>query len=87
MLALWKITSAWNHAPQPGADRDFARTFTLSDGAREVRSTVEFTRSSRKAGPNEARYTLDAYVDLEEPPPRRLLVGRDERVSVDEKAE
>jgi hypothetical protein len=86
-MALWKITSAWNHEPQPGSDRDFARSFTLSDGEHEVRSTVEFARPSGQAGPNEARYALDGYVDLEEPPPRRLLVGRDKRVSVEENAE
>jgi hypothetical protein len=86
-MALWKITSAWEQEPQPGSDRDFARSFTLSDGKREVQSTVEFARPSRRAGPYEARYALAAFVDHEEPPPRRLLVSRDERVSVVDDAE
>jgi hypothetical protein len=83
-MALWKITSAWEHELPPGSDSDFARSFTLSDGKREVQTTVEFARPSGKAGPNEARYALAAYVDVEEPPPRRLLVSRDERVSVED---
>jgi hypothetical protein len=65
LVALWKITSAWEHELPPGSDRDFARSFTLSDGEHEVQTTV----------------------DVEEPPPRRLLVGRDERVSVVDDAE
>ena len=86
-MALWKITSAWEQEPQPGSDCDFARSFTLSDGKREVQSTVEFARPSGRAGPNEARYALADFVDLEESPPRRLLVSRDEGVSVLEDAE
>ncbi len=83
-MALWKITSAWEHELPPGSDCDFARSFTLSDGEREVETTVEFARPSGKAGPNEARYALAAYLDLVEPPPRRLLVSQ--RVSVLENA-
>ena len=79
-MALWKITSAWEHELPPRSDRDFARSFTLSDGAREVQTTVEFALASGKAGANEARYALADYVDLVEPPPRRLLVSQ--RVSV-----
>ena len=86
-MAFWKITSAWEHELPPGSDRAFARSFTLSDGEREAQSTVEFARPSRGAGPNEARYALAAYVDVENPPPRRLLVSRDGRVSVVEDAE
>ena len=86
-MALWKITSAWEHELPPGSDRDFGRSFWLSDGEREVQTTVEFARPSGGAGPNEARYALAAYVDVEDPPPRRLLVGRDKRVSVVEDAE
>ena len=86
-MALWKITSAWEHELAPGSDSDFARSFTLSDGGREVQTTVEFARPSGKAGADEARYALAAYVDLVEPPPRRLVVGRDERVSVVDDAE
>ena len=79
-MALWKITSAWEHELPPGSGRDFARSFTLTDGAREVQTTVEFARPSGKAGANEARYALADYVDLVERPPRRLLVSQ--RVSV-----
>jgi hypothetical protein len=86
-MALWKITSAWEHELPPGSDCDFARSFTLTNGIREVQTTVEFARPSRRADANEARYALAAYVDVLEPPPRRLLVGRDERVSVVEGAE
>ena len=83
-MALWKMTSAWEHELPPGSDRDFAQSFTLSDGKREVQTTVEYVRPSGKVSPTEARYALAAYVDLVEPPPRRLLVSP--RVSVLERA-
>ena len=84
-MALWKITSAWEHELARGSDREVARSFTLSDGKREVKTTVEFARpSGGGAGANEARHALAAYRDLVEPPPRRLLVSQ--RVSVLERA-
>ena len=86
-MAYWKITGAWEHELPPGSDRDYVRSFTLSDGEREAETTVEFARPSRRAGPNEARYALAAYVDVEDPPPRRLLVSRDVGVSVVEDAQ
>jgi hypothetical protein len=48
-MALWKITSAWEHELPPGSDCDFARSFTLTNGVREVQTTVEFARPSRRA--------------------------------------
>jgi hypothetical protein len=41
-MAVGEVTNAWDHAPVGGADRDYARSFMLTDEKVDIQATVEF---------------------------------------------
>jgi hypothetical protein len=82
-MAVWKVVRAWDHPPVTGTDRDYARSFALTDGKVDTQATVEFA-----AGGSYPRIAMAAadvlkpYLEKEAKPPRRLVVARDGSISV-----
>jgi hypothetical protein len=68
--------------PEPGSDRDYARTYFLTRDGEETQTTVEFARGRRRGSPHRAVVALRAFLGSEDKPPRRLLVNRDDSVSI-----
>ena len=69
-------------APQ-GGDHDTAWTFSLERYHVSHQTTVEFVAGSgRVPSRHRAVVALRPFLELEEPPPRRLDVGRDGSASV-----
>jgi hypothetical protein len=73
----WKIDRAWDVEPVPGSDRDYAKTFVLSNGKDEVQTTVEYASRANDAGPAAAERIVRTFLAGPDTPPRRILVARD----------
>lgn len=82
-MAVWEVINAWDHAPVGGADRDYARSFMLTDGKVDTQATVEFAAGgSYPKIERAAADVLKPYLESEAKPPRKLVVARDGSVSV-----
>jgi hypothetical protein len=79
-VADWTVVKAWDHEPEPGSEREFAKSFLVSEGDREFHVTLEWvsrTAVGANAAGHAARRLLTTILENEEPPPRRVLVEPD----------
>ena len=70
--------------PNPGSDRQFARTYFLENtGTNEAcQTTVEFAAGRvTPANATRASKILEPYLARDTRPPRRLIVSREDQVS------
>ena len=72
----WKIEKAWDCAPVPGSDREYARAFILTRGTQRTETTIEFAAGGRSGSARLALNALRPYLPNESSPPRRLIVNR-----------
>jgi hypothetical protein len=84
-MTKWHVENAWMHDPRPGSDRDYAKSFVLSDGRRSIELTVEYAAPSSLAGSKHAEGIVRTFLD-DDSPPRLVLVDRQGQVTIIEPA-
>ena len=78
-MEWWKVTKARDYSNREPDRHDYTRTFFLKRGTEEVQTSIEFTDSRVTPDANAAGRILKPYLELEDVPPRRLLVNLDAR--------
>lgn len=77
-MLRWKVRRSWDEEPDARTRvAAYARSFAAvkADGSDEAHTTIEFEGGYRGAGALAAQYVLMPFLESDERPPRRVLVG------------
>lgn len=77
-MLRWKVRRSWDEEPDVRTRANaYARSFAAVkvDGSDEAHTTIEFDGRSSGANALAAQYVLMQFLESDERPPRRVLVG------------